>query len=44
MFTHLVLLQVVTLVSDFSGRFSQVSKKTLELDTELNEKDELVES
>ena len=35
---------MVTLVSDFSGHFSQATKKTLELDTELNEKDELVES
>ncbi|XP_052203959.1 uncharacterized protein LOC127809236 [Diospyros lotus] len=38
------LAQVVTLVSDFSGRFSQASKKTLELDTQLQERDELLES
>ena len=35
---------MVTLVSDFSGRFAQGSKKTLELDTQLHERDKLVES
>ncbi|XP_052207152.1 uncharacterized protein LOC127811370 isoform X2 [Diospyros lotus] len=38
------LAQVVTFVSDFSERFAQASKKTLELDTQLHERDELVDS
>ena len=35
---------MVTLVSDFSRRFAQTFKKTLELDTQLHERDKLVES
>lgn len=35
---------MVTLILDFFGHFAQASKKTLELDTQLHENDELVES
>jgi len=35
---------VVTLVLDFSGLFTQASKKTLELDTQLQERDKITES
>ncbi|XP_052210356.1 uncharacterized protein LOC127813432 [Diospyros lotus] len=38
------LTQVVMLISNFSRRFAQASKRTLELDTQLHERNETVES